>query len=216
MNTAKRLIWPVALLTIITATMSSLPLRAAEEEKILEHEFTVTPATQVSIESGVGTILFIRCEGETLQVTVTATRDNDSFWQDGDLTDVELTGEQRGDTLSLVVSPQDNISLDWVITLPKVAALDVELGVGEIDGDVWTTNMSLELGVGDLDLNLFGGDIAQMSAEVGVGDAAIKGMRDNVHERTLMTASARASGTGQARITAEVGVGDVTLRVDQR
>jgi len=211
----KKIVWPVALIFIGGTTLASLTATAAESEKVINAEYSVSSSTRLSLESGVGEIEFVRGDGDTLTVELVATADDDDSWNDGDVERVELEARQDGDRLELSVPEQDNVQITWTVTLPRVAEVDVELGVGSMHGEMWTTDAHFEVGVGELDLTLFGDNFRRIDAEVGIGDATIKGV-NGVTERTFIAAEATARGDGDADISAEVGVGEVTIRVDTR
>src|SRR5690606_29226903 len=165
-------------------------------EKHITAEYTVTNATEVSFDSGVGTIIFERTEGNVMEVSIRAYNDDDTvFDNEGNVEDAELIAEQAGDQLTLRVPKQDGIQLDWVVKLPKVSRVETDLGVGEISGHLWTTNINIDLGVGEVDLDIYG-DYKTIKTDVGVGDSTISGLGNIENNRFLMTANSRANSDG--------------------
>lgn len=212
----QRTIWGVAFSMVAGVTLISLPFTAdaAEQEKVMRAEYTVSKATEVEFDSGVGEITFERIEGSVMQVSVRAYKDNDTvFDKDGNVESAELTARQSGDRLILEVAEQDGIQLDWVIKLPHLASVEADLGVGEISGELWASDINIDIGVGEVDLDIFG-DYASIKTDVGVGDSKIRGIGNIENNRFLMTANSRATSNGEARISIDAGVGDVTIRIE--
>lgn len=212
----QRTTWSIAFCMIAGVTLASIPFTATahgQEEKNIEAEYTVTAATEIEFDSGVGTITFERTEGDVMHVAIRAYKDDDTFFnKDGHVEDAELEAKQSGNRITLSVPKQDGIQIDWVIKLPKVARVDTDLGVGVIEGELWTTNLQFDLGVGEVNLDLYG-DYSSVKTDVGVGDSTIKGKGNIENNRFLMTANSRAYSTGESRINIDNGVGEVTVHM---
>lgn len=211
----QRTIWSVAFSMIAGVTLASLPFTASasEPEKMMQAEYSVSTTTELEFESGVGEIKFERAEGDVMEVSVRAYKASDAvFDKEGNIDAAELTSRQVGDRLILTVAEQDGLQLDWVIKLPKIASIETELGVGEVSGDVWASDMNIDVGVGEVDIEVYG-DYASIKTDVGVGDSSIRGPGDIENNRFLMTANSRAKSHGDARISIDAGVGDVTIRI---
>lgn len=211
----QRTTWSIALGMIAGITVISLPFTASaqQHEKHIAAEYTVTNATEVSFDSGVGTITFERTEGDVMEVSIRAYKNDDTvFDKEGNVEDAELIAEQAGDQLTLRVPKQDGIQLDWVVKLPKVSRVETDLGVGEISGNLWTTNINIDLGVGEVDLDIYG-DYKTIKTDVGVGDSTIRGLGNIENNRFLMTANSRANSDGKHRVSVDAGVGDVNITV---
>lgn len=211
----QQVVWNFATGLIALVTLASMPFQAAattEQQKTMSAEYQVTSSTKLSLDSGVGEIKFIATSGDTLSVTLTAKADSDKMWNDGDLEAVQLTAKQDGDRLVLSVPEQDNVKLDWVIQLPKIASVDADLGVGTIGGEMWTTDINLDVGVGEVDLELRG-DLAIITSDIGIGDSQVKGVAEVENNRFLMTASSKGRGAGTAVVSINLGVGDSNVKV---
>ena len=211
----QRTVWSVAFSMVAGVTLASLPFTAdaAEQEKVMQAEYTVSHATEVEFDSGVGEIRFERTEGNVMQVSVRAYKDDDAvFDKKGNVEAAELHARQQGDRLIFEVIEQDGIQLDWVIKVPQIASIETDLGVGEISGELWASDMNIDIGVGEVDLDIYG-DYASIKTDVGVGDSHIRGEGNIENNRFLMTANSRANANGQAKISIDAGVGDVTIRI---
>ncbi|PTB85473.1 hypothetical protein C9988_01045 [Pseudidiomarina aestuarii] len=210
----QQIVWGFAFTLISSITLASLPNAiASEREKQLSGSYEVTAATELKVESGVGTIEFKYHDKNTVEVEIIATVDEDDRWNNGDLSKAELVATQSGDRLRLEVPEQDDIQLDWVITMPAIAEIDADLGVGEVIGTFAAADFNLDLGVGDVDLDIDGA-VATVKVDVGVGDSSVRGDVNTSTDRFLVTSSTKATGSGEARINIDVGVGDVTIYVN--
>ncbi|HET8817723.1 MAG TPA: hypothetical protein VFM61_09775 [Pseudidiomarina sp.] len=210
----QQIVWGFAFTLISSITLASLPSAiASEREKQMSGSYDVSATTQLKLESGVGTIEFKYHNEDTIDVQVTATVDEDDRWNNGDLSKAELVATQSGDRLHLEVPEQDDIQLDWVITMPTIAEVDADLGVGEVIGEFAAADFNLDLGVGDVDLTV-NGAVGTVKVDVGVGDSSVRGDVNTSTDRFLVTSSTKATGSGVARINIDVGVGEVTIDVN--
>ncbi|WP_404402469.1 hypothetical protein LG288_04550 [Idiomarina seosinensis] len=212
----KQKIWPLALGLIGLTTAASAVY--ADEQAISEYQFAVNDATELSIDSGVAEVEFIRGEAGEVQIELTVKKTKGSLLpSDPDIHGVTLVSDWRGNQLQLSVSPDDDIHTHWRVTLPKMAAIDVDVGVGEIYGAVDTTDTRLNLGVGKVELALYGDDISRIFADVGIGKSSVSGMTSGDIEQTraIVSSETEARGNGRYRISADVGVGDAGFTVFQ-
>lgn len=210
----KNKVWPIALGLIGLVTVSSAAY--AKEEVTHEYQFTVTADTELVIENSVGEVEFVRGEDNEIHVELTIKSTEDGwFYGGGDINAVSLVDHWRGNELNLSLEPDEDIQAHWVVTLPKMSRVDVEMGVGEIHGDLLTTDSSFDLGVGEIDLTLYGEDISRISADVGIGESTIDGFKGGRVEtsRAVVSSESRADGSGNYRISADVGVGEVNFTV---
>ncbi len=210
--TRQQTVWFSALFLIASVTALSLPFAstANANERTFNATYQVTSDTRVDLETGVGTVRFERAEGNELEVKLVAEEGDSGFFSGGNLDAVELTAEQNGDTLRLRVPEQDDIELNWVLYLPQVAEVDLDLGVGEISGEMYAADFQVDLGVGAVDLAIYG-DIADVKTDVGIGEVDIRGGDHSNNERHFISASGRASGKGEARINIDAGIGEVKI-----
>lgn len=215
MATAKKLVWPMAVFMVAGSTLVSLSATAAEREKVITAEYDVTSEVRLSVESGVGSIEFVRGDSDVISVRVVATADDDSVWKDGDVEATELSARQNGDSLSLEVEHEDNIELRWTIHMPRVSTLHADLGVGEVSGEIWTTDASIDVGVGAIEMTLFGNDYDRITAAAGIGETSIRNANATT-ERAFIASESEARGNGSARISGDVGVGEVSFTIDAR
>lgn len=211
-----QLIWTTAIALIASITLLSLPsqVTAADEEKYMSGSYPVSAESQVKISFAVGSIQFTESSGDQLEVELKATATNEGFWGGkGDLSQVELRASQQGHWLALEVPEQDNVQLAWLVKVPQVQGLDLELGIGEVKGRLYSSDLEIDLGIGDIKLTLLG-DVKSVHVDVGIGESEIIGSQQSSRERALVTSSSQAEGQGQARVNIDAGIGDVKLVIE--
>tara|TARA_B100000700_G_scaffold197522_1_gene217269 strand:+ start:4206 stop:4865 length:660 start_codon:yes stop_codon:yes gene_type:complete len=211
----KNKVWPIAICLVGGLTVTSAA--CAQDVVKRSHTFNVSSETTLNIEAAVGTVEFVKGDinSHVVEVELVIEASEDSFFYGGgDINRVHLEADQHGDELELSIEPDDEeVEVTWRVTLPKMRSIDADLGVGEMSGDVYTTNATFEVGVGEIDLMFHGSDVDKVKAEAGIGDTRIRGsVRGDSHsERVLMTSESELAGSGEYRVKAEVGVGDITL-----
>lgn len=210
--TRQQSVWFSALFLIASVTALSLPFAstANAHERTFNATYKVDSTTRIDLESGVGTVKFERTTGNELEVVLIAEEGDSTFFNDGNLDAVELTAEQSGNTLRLRVAEQEDIELNWVLRMPQVAEVDLDLGVGEVSGEMDAADLSIDLGVGAVDLAIYGA-VADVKTDVGIGEVKIRGGDHTSNERHFISASGRASGKGDARINIDAGIGEVEI-----
>ena len=212
--TRQQLVWVSGVFLIAMVTAVSLPFAsvASAQERSFEASYTASNATELSVESGVGSIELIRYSGQTIEVEMTAEEAETSFFSDANLDAVELVAQQNGNRLQLSVPEQDNVKLTWRIKLPQIASVNIDLGIGEVIGEMNAADLDVDIGIGELDIILFG-DVADVKADVGIGDVNIEGAATQQKERAFISASGNASGRGQARVNVDVGIGEANITI---
>ena len=209
-------VWTAAMLLIGAVTLASMgqQVTAADADKYLQGNYSVSAQTDMKISFGVGSLTLSHHDGDEVEVEIKATASDGGFWRSkGDLSKVELKATQQGNWLELDVPEQDNIQLDWQVKLPRLSSLDIELGIGEVKGRIESTDLEIDLGIGDVKLTLVG-DVKSINMDVGVGDTKITGASHSASERAIVTSSSSAQGNGQARINIDAGIGDVHLTIE--
>jgi len=99
--------------------------------------------------------------------------------------------------------------------MPTKLALDIELGVGEIQIEDFSNELTVELGVGSVQVDVNDTDYRSIHLSAGVGDSSIRGFPNNSdNERSFISADSYYHGSGDLEIEIEVGVGDVRVRAN--
>ncbi|RUO74104.1 hypothetical protein CWI80_01720 [Pseudidiomarina sediminum] len=212
--TRQQSVWVSALMLIASVTAMSVPFASTANagEREFNATYSVNDDTAFKLEFGVGSVTFERSSDDSIEVEMIAKPSEKKWFGKANLEAVELNAEQDGDRLVLTVPEQDGVTLQWVIRVPRIAELNVDLGVGQIAGDVYASDMDINLGIGDIDLEVYG-DVDSVKTDVGIGDTHVSGAEENSNDRAFISASSRAKGKGDARINIDTGIGDITVRI---
>ena len=182
------------------------------EKKELSESYIVDSETELHIDATVGTVEIEPSDNEAVEIELRVESDGDSwFTSGGDIDAVLIKSERKGNKLMVSATPADDMVQHWVVRVPNVKQLDLELGVGEISGLLPFVNSDIELGVGDIDLDLSAGDYKEVKASVGVGDTRLDNFDNSNEERMVVTSESSYEGAGSVTVEVEVGVGDVRL-----
>ena len=208
----KHKIWPLTLGFIGLVTVSTAAF-SAESERTLSSSYIVSSDTEIHLDATVGTVELNVTDGDTVGIELRVESDDDGwFVSGGELDKVIIKGERDGNRLEISATPDDDMSQHWVVSVPRSRLLEIDLGVGQIEGDVPFNDLKVDLGVGDVSLNLAKGDYKQVEASVGVGDTSLKNFGNTQEDRMIVTSESSYQGNGSVRVKVEVGVGDVTLK----
>ena len=93
-----------------------------------------------------------------------------------DVDDVDVEARTRGDKLILSID-EDDIKAHWYIEMPMVSAIDIDMGVGEIEAEIDGSDLEIDLGVGDVDVFAMLASTGEIEISAGVGDTHIRGVR---------------------------------------
>lgn len=207
----KHKIWPLTLGFIGLVTVSTAAL-AAESERTLNSSYIVNGNTEIHLDATVGTVELNVTDGDAVEVELRVEADDDGwFTSGGDIENVIIKGERNGDRLEISATPDDDMSQHWIVSVPRSQLLEIDLGVGQIEGEVPFNDLKVDLGVGDVSLVLANGDYKRVEASVGVGDTSLKNFGNTQEERMVVTSESSFRGNGSVSVQVEVGVGDVTL-----
>ncbi|MGO1328210.1 MAG: hypothetical protein ACTHT9_00950 [Idiomarina loihiensis] len=208
----KHKIWPLTLGFIGLVTVSTAAF-SAESERTLSSSYIVSDDTEIHLDATVGTVELNVTEGDTVGIELRVESDDDGwFVSGGELDKVIIKGERDGNRLEISATPDDDMSQHWIVSVPRSRLLEIDLGVGQIEGEVPFNDLKVDLGVGDVSLNLAKGDYKHVEASVGVGDTSLKNFGNTQEDRMIVTSESRYQGNGSVRVQVEVGVGDVTLK----
>ena len=200
----------VAAVSLILTTSQAM----AKDSRELNHTFAINNASQLDIDFPVGSLEVQSYDGSEVHVTIRIEPKNDKGWfgSEIDLSDIELNHSQRANLLSLKLD-NDDIQQNWLVKMPKSMAIDVELGVGDIEINELSNSVEIELGVGAVRIDSALDDYKRIELESGVGDTKIRGLKNeaNTH-RKVVSSQSSYQGNGQYNIDVEVGVGDIKVR----
>ena len=209
MNQANRV--PLLLIAGLSLLFSSSLLAASI--KRVEHSIDADDLDRIDIEVSVAEMDIEIHDGNTIELDITLEA-NDGWWIFGrkDIDDVELSISNRGNRLVLILD-EDDVEQDWRVRLPAHLAIDLEIGVGDVDIDGLANDLILEMGVGSVQVDVADMDFSSIHLQTGVGDSSLRGFgRGTDNERNFVGADSFYQGDGEYQISVEVGVGEARVR----
>ncbi|WP_105173227.1 hypothetical protein [Pseudoalteromonas sp. T1lg24] len=198
-------------MTLIAASIST-NLYAGDEKRITE-TLTLNQGQNLEIDFPVGSIEIITVDSNELSIEIEIEgKDEGWFSKNRDVSNVELSKRVRDNRISLEID-EENLSQEWVVKVPRHAAIDIEIGVGSIDVEKLENSLEAEVGVGSIRVDTVLDDFKRIELSTGVGDTSIKGFSGDLEStRNIVSSETRYSGAGEHSIEAEVGVGDIKVR----
>lgn len=213
------------LLTILAAGLVfTAPAASADSETLrnLNLNLTADDATSLDLEIPVGELHVEGTSGDTVQVRIAVqcnrpvkTRCEKAAQR------IEAVSETRRDKLSVELDnwPRgddgDGLSVEVRVEMPATLSLDADLGVGEFESVGLLADLTLDLGVGEATIRGREERVRRVDLEVGVGEANLR-VRDRNYEgkgfigRELEWSNDR----GEAALRVDCGVGEVDVRLD--
>jgi len=131
-----------------------------------------------------------------------------------------LDSDDSGGVLHLTLRkyPQWNnhgMKLMGELSVPRGLAVDIEMGVGELDITGMEGDLDVDLGVGQADIRALRAKASHVSVDTGIGDAEIQGGGSDTHSRGFIGShSVWTDGPGHGAVRLHVGVGDATVRLE--
>lgn len=196
----------------------SVPALADASGKVERHyEFDVSDIRELHIEASVGSVRIEPAAGDTVTVDLVIEAESATSWipflgRDRDVSGMELEHRVRGRELWLHFD-ENHVTTDWVVRLPALEALRVDLGVGVIEGELPDMPADLDLGVGSVEVAAAAASVGRVDLDAGVGDTRIRGASGTDDRSALVGSESSGSGEGDHPIRISVGVGDVSLDI---
>ena len=101
------------------------------------------------------------------------------------------------------------------LRVPRSLALEIQMGVGELDIEDLEGDLDIDLGVGDAEIRASRAQSSHVSVETGIGDAEIRGGGSGTRSRGFIGSHAVwTDGGGRSQVRLHVGVGDATVRLE--
>ena len=211
----KRMVW-----VVVGVLALSRPAAADHYLQAESRDYPTAGVQELELHFPVGSLQIEGDEGNTIRVAVRVR------CKRGSLDDCEERAQQividrhaTAGKLRLEVEglPKRNLGRLEVtvnVLVPRRLATRVEMGVGQLSVTSMSADLDLDLGVGELDVRGVADHYGTARAEVGVGDATIRGQGTRSHERGFIGHTSRWQGDGSKSIHAHVGVGeaDIILR----
>lgn len=210
MKTIKAL--AIAIVFAATAAVTS-GTSYANNEASVNHEISLADINHVVLNNSVGSIYVSEGEDDYMQLRVEFEGKRSGMLRRvKDVSDVDVTIQERRGVLTVSFG-EKNVEATWYVTMPSVAKLNVDLGVGMADISVSATAVALDVGVGDGKVTGKLEYAGALKADVGVGAATIHGGQDVRTNRAIVAETTRGRGNGEYPISVSVGVADAGIRL---
>ena len=137
-----------------------------------------------------------------------------------DKVDLETRTSERRQYIELVSDSswrKTKLEIEGDFRVPRTVALEVDMGVGELEIEGVTADVSADLGVGELSIRIPAAAVRSVGLDAGVGEAKLLGAGTHVEGRRSMLVGSEVfwdEGEGEARVRAEVGVGEATVYLE--
>lgn len=210
MKTIKALV--IAIVFAATAAVTA-GTSYANNEASVSHEISMADINHVVLNNSVGSIYVSEGEGDHMQLRVEFEGKRSGMLRRvKDVSDADVTIQERRGVLTVSFG-EKNVEATWYVTMPSVAKLNVDLGVGMADISVSATAVMLDVGVGDGKVTGKLEYAGALNADVGVGAATIHGGQDVRSSRAIVAETSSGRGNGEYPISVSVGVGDAGIRL---
>ena len=208
---------------LVAAAMLAPAAWAGDKAREIKRSFALEAEQAVRLDLSVGEI---RVEGAEIETIEAELRINCRWGDDDDcdrlLEKVEL--EARSTSRRLIVEivsdsswRRTKLEIEGDFRVPRGVTLEVDMGVGELDIEGVTGDLSADLGVGELSIRVPAAAVRSVGLDAGVGEAKLLGTGTFVEGRRSMLVGSEVfwdDGEGEARVRADVGVGEATVYLE--
>lgn len=183
--------------------------------------FPLSAGQRVKLEFPTGTLRIEPSDGDRVQVRTTLRCDRDDDKCAERAQSIEVVSVSSSSTLRVKLQgwpPRWNplgLHLETVARVPRARALDVTLGVGQLEVKDHRGDLAADVGVGDAIVTAARSDARRVRLEVGVGDARLNRGGETIGGAGFIGHVVDwDQGKGRSELRVKVGVGkvEVTLR----
>jgi len=184
------------------------------------HTYTVTPHHRIHLEFPVGELKVVPSDDAHVRFDIQVRCRSGSDEHCEEMANrLVLDSDDSGGTLHLKLHrfPNWTTRMDVIarLSVPRALAVDIEMGVGELDIDGLEGDLDVDLGVGEADIHAARARARHVSVDTGIGDAEIQGGGSGTRSRGFIGSHAMwTDGDGHSAVHLHVGVGDATVRLD--
>lgn len=197
--------------TLFAATVFSTNV-LAEDSKLIEHTINVANQSSISINFPVGEIELVTSSDDQVVIEVVVKEKGGSWFSSANLDNIELSQKVSDKSIKLEID-DDDIKQEWRVSIPQHLAVEVDLGVGQVEVNGVSRDVDVNVGVGAVELGLANNNYRIIDASSGVGDAHIRGVSNVDNDRAVVSKNATWHGEGKYAVEVDVGVGDADIRV---
>ncbi|MPY22743.1 hypothetical protein FM037_06705 [Shewanella psychropiezotolerans] len=201
---------------VVTAAFSSLAVTSAlaDSAKSLSRTYAYD-GQKVLLDMDIGSVKFIATDEQNIRVEVLVTPSESnwfSLWSSLDIDDVELDVIEASKEIELKLTDQDDVKQEWVVYLPRQAAVNLNVGVGQVEVLNMESSIDIDLGVGHAEIRhemLY----RSVSLESGVGEVSVDlhGQQVEVSRHFVRQTYHSEDQTGFGQLNVNVGVGQIDV-----
>ncbi len=197
------------LLFVLVASGSS----SAETYKHITESLSSAQFERLRLELTVGELEIEVWSGDTIELDIELRGERSwLMWRRRNIEDIEVEIRENGNELYVGIEER-NLEQEWHLKVPENLALEIEMGVGDVNIRGLVGSLALELGVGAVSITTLAQDFEIIEASVGVGDVSLHGFKQGTENgRSFVSADANYHGSGTSQVLVELGVGDVSIR----
>lgn len=197
--------------TLLLVLAISISMASAEELRF--HEYDDSNTDTLSISAKIGTTVVPSTLGKLkVELLISDERNRRWFRRLHDTSAMDVNSVRRGNDLRLSFDHKD-VKTDWVIRVPKIDRIDIELGVGTIEVMDIASAINADVGVGTIEVHTLANSAGVVDLFVGVGDTVITGSSNINSRRALVSSENTAIGQGDKTVKARVGVGSIEVKL---
>ena len=198
------------LITVATFAALTSTSAMAKDSKTITKTLDIDSGQKISFNVPVGSLKIKTCQCDELSLKVVVEpKDSDwNFFSSSNVDDAQLSVQQQSGGMKLAINDEDT-KQKWTVTVPHQSALDIELGVGEVDIRNFGNSLDADVGVGSIDVDVNEQNYQVIDLETGVGNTDVDGFdRNPKTKRAMVSSSTRYRSEGDHHIYVDVGVGD--------
>lgn len=203
------------------APLAAPSAHASETVRTIGHELAAGTYERLGFEGTVGEVALVGVAGDTVRIDleIRCERKRDDACRRA-AERVNLRLRERGGRIELEVDDwpklhNKRISMFARLEVPRHLAVEIGMGVGEVEVEGTESDVEIDLGVGEIRVEMREAFVRSIELDTGVGEALLR-----TGERTIDGSGFVGShlswrdGPGDARIEIDTGVGEieVTLR----
>ncbi|MFT5705129.1 MAG: hypothetical protein ACI8SK_001084 [Shewanella sp.] len=201
---------------VISAAFSTLAITPvqAETDRSLSQTFSYD-GQQVLLDMDVGSAEVFATDEQEIRVEVMVSHSDSSWfslWSSSDLNDVELDVDLGSKRITLKLNEQDDVKQKWKIYLSRQAAINLNVGVGQVAVTNMESDVDIDLGVGHAQIK-YSIIYNSVSLESGVGEVTVEdgGHALAIERNFVRQAYHYENKTGFGELNVNVGVGQIEV-----
>ena len=185
----------------------ALGISMAAADEVRSHEFKADQISNLNLEVRSGHVVIEHHDDDNIYVEVRFSADDEGwFRRTADLSKTDIAQSFRNQTLTLGFD-QKGVNTEWVIYIPVIDQVEVNLGVGAVELDIINSDISVNIGVGAVEMSLPLSHYGEIGMTAGIGETTLTGARSVQSNRALLASNLNGEGEGDRQVSVNLGVG---------